>query len=473
MRNNVLSKFILISTDFVICFFSFFLIKYILSLLTYADTDNYVFHNKENSYIIIHFIISLLCCIIFWIRLRHYTYRKPFWFELKEILKNLMIFFIIEMAIIAFINLYVSRYFWPTLWICICFLVPIGRIFIKKQLIKLGYYKKDTIIIGNGKNATAVFNALNEEKYLGLNIKLFISTDNIDKTHISSVPVTRHNPELLLKIIDPELTQFVIAIDESYKDKQEFWLRYLMKHHCRSISIIPDFRGIPLYGTDMAFLFSQEIMLLRINNNLAKRSSKLIKRTFDIICSSILLFILLPFLLLIYILIRLSGERPIYSHLRVGQNGHEFKCLKFRTMVKDSENILKNFLDAHPESKIEWEKNFKLRKDPRITKLGNWLRKTSLDELPQLFNVLKGEMSLVGPRPITKEELSYYQNNIDYYFMTKPGMTGLWQVSGRNKVSYDSRVYFDSWYAKNWSLWNDIVILFKTIKVVLKKDGAY
>ena len=142
-------------------------------------------------------------------------------------------------------------------------------------------------------------------------------------------------------------------------------------------------------------------------------------------------------------------------------------------MVKDSENILKNFLDAHPESKIEWEKNFKLRKDPRITKLGNWLRKTSLDELPQLFNVLKGEMSLVGPRPITKEELSYYQNNIDYYFMTKPGMTGLWQVSGRNKVSYDSRVYFDSWYAKNWSLWNDIVILFKTIKVVLKKDGAY
>ena len=214
-------------------------------------------------------------------------------------------------------------------------------------------------------------------------------------------------------------------------------------------------------------------MLLRINNNLAKRSSKLIKRIFDIICSSILLFILLPFLLLIYILIRLSGERPIYSHLRVGQNGYEFKCLKFRTMVKDSENILKNFLDAHPESKIEWEKNFKLRKDPRITKLGNWLRKTSLDELPQLFNVLKGEMSLVGPRPITKEELSYYQNNIDYYFMTKPGMTGLWQVSGRNKVSYDSRVYFDSWYAKNWSLWNDIVILFKTIKVVLKKDGAY
>ena len=122
-------------------------------------------------------------------------------------------------------------------------------------------------------------------------------------------------------------------------------------------------------------------------------------------------------------------------------------------------------------ARLEWEKDFKLKDDPRITPIGRWLRARSLDELPQLWNVLKGEMSLVGPRPIVKKELSYYQEDVDYYLMAKPGMTGLWQVSGRNNVSYDTRVYFDTWYAKNWSLWNDIVILLNRLKWFDKKTG--
>ncbi|HDS6873286.1 TPA: sugar transferase, partial [Citrobacter koseri] len=128
---------------------------------------------------------------------------------------------------------------------------------------------------------------------------------------------------------------------------------------------------------------------------------------------------------------------------------------------------------SDPAAREEWERDFKLKNDPRITPVGRFIRKTSLDELPQLFNVLKGQMSLVGPRPIISEELPRYDENVDYYLMAKPGMTGLWQVSGRNDVDYDTRVYFDSWYVKNWSLWNDIAILFKTVKVVLHRDGAY
>ncbi|EBD5939350.1 UDP-phosphate galactose phosphotransferase, partial [Salmonella enterica] len=126
-----------------------------------------------------------------------------------------------------------------------------------------------------------------------------------------------------------------------------------------------------------------------------------------------------------------------------------------------------------PIARAEWEKDFKLKNDPRITAVGRFIRKTSLDELPQLFNVLKGDMSLVGPRPIVSDELERYCDDVDYYLMAKPGMTGLWQVSGRNDVDYDTRVYFDSWYVKNWTLWNDIAILFKTAKVVLRRDGAY
>lgn len=142
-------------------------------------------------------------------------------------------------------------------------------------------------------------------------------------------------------------------------------------------------------------------------------------------------------------------------------------------MVSNSEAVLANLLATDPQARAEWEQDFKLKNDPRITKLGKFMRRTSIDELPQLWNVLKGEMSLVGPRPIIQEELAYYGDDVDYYLMAKPGMTGLWQVSGRNNVSYENRVYFDAWYAKNWSLWNDLVILLKTLKVVLKRDGAY
>ena len=142
-------------------------------------------------------------------------------------------------------------------------------------------------------------------------------------------------------------------------------------------------------------------------------------------------------------------------------------------MVNNSDKVLEKILETDENARLEWEKDFKLKNDPRITPVGRWLRERSLDELPQLWNVLKGEMSLVGPRPIVKEELPYYQDDVDYYLMAKPGMTGLWQVSGRNNVSYDTRVYFDSWYVKNWSLWNDIVILLKTVNVVLNKTGAY
>ncbi|MFK9858162.1 sugar transferase, partial [Klebsiella pneumoniae] len=163
----------------------------------------------------------------------------------------------------------------------------------------------------------------------------------------------------------------------------------------------------------------------------------------------------------------------IYGHERIGKGGRSFKCLKFRSMVTNSKEVLEELLRSNPEARKEWNETFKLKEDPRITNIGKFLRKTSLDELPQLFNVLKGEMSLVGPRPIITAELERYSDEVDYYLLSKPGMTGLWQVSGRSDVDYETRVYLDAWYVKNWSMWNDIAILFKTIGVVLKKDGAY
>ena len=143
-------------------------------------------------------------------------------------------------------------------------------------------------------------------------------------------------------------------------------------------------------------------------------------------------------------------------------------------MYSDAKERLEKLLKEDPKIKEEWEKNFKLKNDPRITKIGNFLRKTSLDELPQIFNVLKGEMNFVGPRPVVQEEIDqYYKDDAEYYFMVKPGITGLWQVSGRSDTDYNFRIETDKWYVLNWSLWLDIIILFKTVKAVLKREGAH
>lgn len=471
MNKVTLSKVLLLCGDFISLFGSLFIALFLLSF--FGEGRVYFPLEQVDDYIKVHLFTALVCVAWFWIRLRHYTYRKPFWFELKEIFRTLVIFFVIELSIIALSKLYVSRTFWILTWSVIFILTPAVRIILKKVLIRSGWYKKDTVIIGTGANAKEVSKALNDETYLGFNLHYFVSSDEIREDDIHGISIINVQGQDLLKSLDIDKTdtQFILALDN--ESMLDYWLRYLAKNKCRSVSVIPNMRGIPLYGTDMSLLFSHEMLLLRINNNLAKRFSRILKRTMDIFGSLTIITALSPVLLTLYFLIKKDGGNAIYGHPRIGRNGKEFKCLKFRSMVVNSKEVLEHLLATDPEAKAEWDKDFKLRNDPRITKVGAFIRKTSLDELPQLFNVLKGEMSLVGPRPIIKDELERYEEDVDYYLMAKPGMTGLWQVSGRNDVDYETRVYFDSWYVKNWSLWNDIAILFKTVNVVLRRDGAY
>ena len=163
----------------------------------------------------------------------------------------------------------------------------------------------------------------------------------------------------------------------------------------------------------------------------------------------------------------------IFAHKRVGKNGILFPCYKFQSMVPNAQEKLKAYLAQNPSARKEWEETFKLTNDPRITKLGAFLRKTSLDELPQLWNVIKGDMSLVGPRPIVQEEIDKYDKNFREYSMVLPGITGMWQASGRSDTTYEERVAMDTWYVRNWSIWIDIMYLFKTIKAVFVGKGAY
>ncbi len=181
-----------------------------------------------------------------------------------------------------------------------------------------------------------------------------------------------------------------------------------------------------------------------------------------------------PLFLLLGILVKLSSAGPVfYSQRRIGRGGQYFSAWKFRSMVSNADAVLKDYLAQHPELREEWERDHKLKNDPRITKIGRILRKTSLDELPQLWNVLIGEMSLVGPRPIVRDEISKYGEVYDLYILVRPGITGLWQISGRNNTSYEERLHFDRFYVQNWSYMLDVFILWRTAKTAVFQEGAY
>src|SRR5438132_3290861 len=197
------------------------------------------------------------------------------------------------------------------------------------------------------------------------------------------------------------------------------------------------------------------------------------KRALDISLALVCGLLTIPLLFAIVVLIVLASPgRVIFAQTRVGLGGRPFKLWKFRTMVRNAEGRLAEYLTAHPELREEWNQTQKLRNDPRVTRVGRLLRKTSLDELPQLWNVLRGDMSLVGPRPIVSDEISRYGENFFLYTRVRPGFAGLWQVSGRNDTSYTQRVALDSYYVRHWSLWLDFSILARTVPLVLGR-GAY
>jgi len=213
---------------------------------------------------------------------------------------------------------------------------------------------------------------------------------------------------------------------------------------------------------------------MQIQQNLMLPLPRLTKRCMDLVASIIGGILLLPLLFYIAVAVKMSSRGPIlYGHDRIGKDGRHFRAWKFRTMFENSSDVLEYYLEQHPELRQEWEKDHKLRRDPRVTRIGRFIRKTSLDELPQIWNVIRGEMSLVGPRPIVTAEISKYGPYFGLYTMVTPGITGLWQVSGRNKTTYEERLQLDAYYVRNWSPWLDMYLLIRTIRIVLLADGAY
>ncbi len=420
-----------------------------------------------------------LCALIWFLLLGHYTRRRPFWDEFAEIIRVLLVLAAIDASLLYITKLPFSRLWFIGAWVGAVFFVPILRILVKTLLLKLSIWQKPAIILGTGPNAIDAVAALRSERLMGYEIEAFATPtarapDEPRTLRVADrqIPIVHFDPARVDDLRALSNTTVVVAFEQPGLERAAKLIARLNRY-CDDLHVVPPMRGLPLFGAKIHYYFRHELFFLTLGNNLASPGPRAFKRLFDVVFATGLLLLCLPLFAILAIRIQKDGGPLFFAHKRIGHKGISFHCLKFRTMVPNAQAVLDRLLERDSAALEEWNRDFKLRDDPRITPVGRFLRKYSLDELPQLWNVLKGEMSLVGPRPIVESELERYGEDAEYYLETKPGMSGLWQISGRNDTGYEERVYLDTWYAKNWSLWMDIVILIKTARVVLRKEGAY
>jgi len=432
----------------------------------------------DSSRLLSFFLLSLVTLALLKLK-GHHVKRRPYANEIKEILKIILVMGLIDAALLFFDNRDSSRPALLATWLLVPCFILILRGLVKYTLMKMGGWIRPMVIIGWGENALQTARAFDEEALMGYRLIAFLIPEGKERLEHHYMNRNKQTIPCIYLGPDPEKTlktlgdpHAVVALEQGGIDAYQGMIQQVNRR-VPNMQVVPAVRGLPLYGMEVNHFFTHEVLLLTMRNNLARPGLQLIKRCFDLTASLAVIILGSPILLWIALKVLASGRPIFFGHKRVGQNGKHFLCYKFRTMAVNADVLLKELLERDPEARAEWDRDFKLKNDPRITSIGHFLRRTSLDELPQLWNVLKGEMSLVGPRPVVDAELERYGNQIDYYLEAKPGVTGLWQVSGRNDVSYDTRVYLDAWYVKNWSLFNDIVILLKTVKVIFKKDGAY
>lgn len=406
---------------------------------------------------------------------RLYTKRLPFWQSAELVFKVSLFTMAITTVLLYFSGAAkeISRIFIISSWVFSYLYIVSERYLLKRLLVYIGLWQKPVVIIGAGKTAEMISQVYADEPGMGYKIVGLIEDNFKERPLLEKYSLIGNFDNIEEALRKSGVKDVIIAVPGLEREKM-VELIYRIQPLIKNITIVPDLFGVPMANIEVEAFFNQKAIIFKIRNNMASRYNRFLKRAFDLLGGIIGGLVILPIILFIAVRIFFDSPGPIiFAHSRIGSKGKVFPCYKFRSMVPDAQEVLKKYLQENPTARKEWERDFKLKDDPRITKIGQFLRKTSLDELPQLLNVIKGEMSLIGPRPIVKEEVEKYGQYINDYYLIRPGMTGFWQVSGRNDIKYDLRVQMDSWYVRNWSLWQDIVLLIKTVGVVLKRKGAY
>jgi Undecaprenyl-phosphate galactose phosphotransferase WbaP len=355
-------------------------------------------------------------------------------------------------------------------WMCCLISVPATRWLVRRYLSGREWWGQPVLIFGNGQAGCGIYQALQKNPEMGLRPVAVVGHSDEPFEDLASVDVGRWEDAAELATRHSASTMIMAMADCPGTDTMS-----LIEQHARVLTnrvLVPDMGNFPCLwatATNCGGLIG-----IQSTEQLSLPGPRLAKRLIDGLLTLIVLIGSLPLLLIISLIVRLTSKGPVfYSQPRLGLNGTQFRAWKFRTMVANADVALAKHLAANLEARREWEQDHKLKKDPRITGIGRLLRKTSLDELPQLWNVLRGEMSLVGPRPIIEDEIRKYADAYEIYSRVRPGITGLWQISGRNNTTYGERVELDVFYVRNWSLWLDLYILVSTVRVVVLQEGAY
>jgi Undecaprenyl-phosphate galactose phosphotransferase WbaP len=351
------------------------------------------------------------------------------------------------------------------------FILMVCRDFTHAFLWKTNLRGIPAVVYGGGSKGRLVVDRLLNSKKAGYIPVLILDNNPVCGEEYRGIPIihdTMAGPALVERY---NIKMAIIAMPSLNQEELTRMINFSVSAFRYNV-LIPDFFN--LNNIWMSVRDFDGILGFATSHKLKMAWNRATKRFLDIVFVSLGGIVILPFLLIIALLVKLSSPGPtLYGHKRLGRNGIPFKAYKFRSMVKDADNRLEEILASDPRAREEWEASHKLKNDPRVTKIGKFLRRTSFDEFPQILNILKGEMSLVGPRPVVEAEVEKYGEKYSRIFSVRPGLTGLWQVSGRSDIDYTERVSYDTYYLQSWSVWLDLWILYRTPGAIFKGRGAY
>jgi Undecaprenyl-phosphate galactose phosphotransferase WbaP len=364
-----------------------------------------------------------------------------------------------------------SRSVFVLSWLLALVMVPLGRATLRAALGSKSWWGAPAVIFGSGDVAADVYRRMSADPGLGLRPVAVFSDGDEDAVVDVPVPVfydMRWSP-LYASLLD---VKRVVLATRGPASAEVLKFLETHAHNFTHVYVMPDLEGLASFGVDLGDVGG--MMTLELRRDLVRPGCQAGKRALDCVLGALIGLAVAPLIALIALAVCLDSRgAAFYGHMRIGCRGNRFKMWKFRTMYSNSAGLLKAHLEAHPEARAEWEANQKLQDDPRVTRIGRFLRAYSLDELPQIWNIIRGQMSLVGPRPIVDDEVERYGEMYPLYRRVTPGLTGLWQVSGRSLTTYARRVELDSYYVRNWSPWFDLYLLARTFSVVVKRTGAY
>ncbi len=404
-----------------------------------------------------------------------YTQRRTFWNEIGHLTKAIASGLIVIFAAIALVQRgpVLSRLTILLTGVILLLVLPAERYWAKRILGAAGLWRKRILILGATETAGLALRGLVSDPVLGYEVVGLLGDEAMCQERCFGTYRGRRVFVLgsladAVEQMDKTGARDVLIAMPDLEDQKVLALVHTLQPRCESIYVVPQLWGLPLMNLKIDGFLRERLMMLKLSNNLAKPWNRGMKRTFDLAVGLAISLLTLPICLLLAVLIKLDSGGPVlFFQERLGYNGRTFRCIKFRSMHIECEQMLANYLARDPAAAEEWQKYAKLRThDPRLTRVGRFLRRWSLDELPQLLNVLKGDMSLVGPRPYLPQERGRIGAALFTILSSWPGMTGFWQVNGRNHVTLEDRVELEAWYVRNWTIWFDCIILAKTFKAV-------